>query len=137
MSRDPVPAVLIFLSDLTRFTTETKVRFLGCVADYDSGNVLLTHHYPRATATQVVAKVNLDHVLESARPVELQKGAWVNVVGYTVGRSEDPVYVADVGKTAVEAVVCVKAVMLWGDGDLNLDDYEQALQGRKDTGTAA
>lgn len=102
--------------------------------DSTSGTLLLTHSYPEPPARQVVARVNVDHVLETTRSVELQTGAWINVIGYVSERDEGAGKSREDGLRAAQ--VGVQALLLWSAGTLKLDDYEKALLARKECGAA-
>jgi hypothetical protein len=75
-----------------------------------------------------MARVNIDLVLENIKNVDLQFGAWINIVGFTCEPSS-----SHKGATGVE--VDVKALMVWNAGYFNVRDYEQAVQARKECGT--
>jgi hypothetical protein len=82
-----------------------------------------------------MARVNVDHVLETTRNVEFQTGAWINVIGYVAERDKT------VKRQAAEPTssftqVAVQALMVWNAGTLNLDDYEKTLYARKECGAA-
>jgi len=134
-----VPSSLVFLTDLPNLTVQKKVRFLGCVNRYDqqSGCLFLTHRYP-GSAPHVVVRVNIDLVLETIQNIDLQYGAWINVMGSICNRP-----VSDPGTTFADDILVspapqeayVKAVLIWNAGPLNVEDYEQSLQARKDHGT--
>ncbi|KAF2805312.1 uncharacterized protein BDZ99DRAFT_466946 [Mytilinidion resinicola] len=129
----PPPSRLLFLSDLALLAPGEKVRFLGCVEEYQvsTGTLVLQHHYPSSSAIPT-ARVNIDHVLETLKSTEvLQVGAWVNVIGYvTAGEGEPP---ARSSRKAGDAPrqSHVQAIVLWSAGSLNLDEYEKAVEQRK------
>ncbi|KAI9805755.1 MAG: hypothetical protein M1833_005248 [Piccolia ochrophora] len=123
----PVPAKIVFLSELPDVPTGDKVRFLGC------GTVALQHVTDEPyTPSRVTAQVNLDLVLETVGRTATQIGEWVNVMGY-VQKSSDPPSVSKVLKRskAGEKIVAVQAIMLWSAGAVQLDDYERTLRQRR------
>ncbi|KAL1650839.1 hypothetical protein SLS58_000958 [Diplodia intermedia] len=152
----PTPSRLVFLSDLTRMGVGEKARFLGCVDSYDArtGTLILKHAYP--TKPSVIARVNIDHVLESVKCTDLEVGAWLNIVGYVRSAPETCSIPATVPwanrsgalptastqpppnrrsqmaqKKNVADGVHVQAIMLWTAGDIKLDNYEKAVDARK------
>jgi len=83
--------------------------------------------YPPARH-QIVAKVNIDHVLETAHSSFLQVGTWINVVGYITKRSPNPVYQSlDFGNTPVYSEVTVQAVVMWPTEALSFEQYEKGM----------
>lgn len=103
--------------------------------DVKTGTVLLTHHYPASSASQTVARVNIDLVLESIESSSIQIGSWVNVIGYISAKTVQSAHQAEVRNIPVNAEVAVRAILLWGAGDFKLKSYEDRLQERKDAGT--
>jgi hypothetical protein len=81
-----------------------------------------------------MARVNVDHVLETTRNVELQTGAWINVIGYVSEREDKGAKRQTVDSTSTFRQVAVQALLLWNAGTLNLDEYEKALLARKECG---
>ncbi|CAK7565312.1 MAG: hypothetical protein SEPTF4163_003226 [Sporothrix epigloea] len=109
---------LCFLSDLKTRKSQ-KVRFLGCVTEYDMAAGILTmqhqfHGKPTAHRIDVRARVRIDLVLERLTAEHISVGAWVNVMGYVTD-------VLDTGD------VHVQAVLLWSTGPLDLQEYERQL----------
>ncbi|OJD34811.1 telomere length regulation ten1 [Diplodia corticola] len=146
----PPPSRLVFLSDLKRMDVGDKARFLGCVDGYDArtGTLTLKHAYPAKPS--VVARVNIDHVLESVKCNDLEIGAWLNIIGYVqsppqtaslsstvprASRSNPPPPKRRAKKAQREKLadgVYVQAIMLWAAGDIKLEDYEEAVKARKE-----
>jgi len=150
----PEPTELAFLSDLDSFALEKKVRFLGWYVpfmieelagahrnsvrwhDVKSASLFLTHQYP-SLPYQIIARVNIDHVLDTMNNVDFQIGAWLNVTGYTCSRTMDPQYPVHLNfdNTRVYSEIGIRAIMIWNAASLDLAQYEKALQARKDAGT--
>ncbi|KAE9965547.1 hypothetical protein BLS_007537 [Venturia inaequalis] len=125
-----ISSKLVFLSDLPHLKDRDKVRFLGCVDQYDikTDELLLQHQYPHR-GPKITASVNISLVRETLKSAVLQSGAWVNVVGYVQnGTSFAQTSYANV-------TVPVQAIMLLDTVALNLAEYEKAVQARKDAGT--
>ncbi|TID20892.1 hypothetical protein E6O75_ATG05657 [Venturia nashicola] len=125
-----IPSRLVFLSDLPHLQDRDKVRFLGCVEQYDikMDELLLKHQYPHQ-GSKIIASVNISLVRETLKPTVLQSGAWVNVVGYV----QNETFVSKSSND--ETIVKVQAIMLWDSVALNLAEYEKAVQARKDAET--
>jgi hypothetical protein len=101
-----------------------------------SGHLLLKHNYP-LSAPKVTASVDLSHVLENLQGTALQVGVWVNVVGYVMnGESTTSKATEKRGaRDADTGNVRVQAIMIWEAVAINIDEYEKAVQARKDLGT--
>jgi hypothetical protein len=70
-------------------------------------------------------------VRETLNRAVLQVGAWVNVVGYVMnGKSVAEAEEVDARDDSV--MVKVQAIMLWDAVAIDLEQYEQAVQARKD-----
>jgi vacuolar-type H+-ATPase subunit D/Vma8 len=75
-------------------------------------------------------------VRETLNRAVLQVGAWVNVVGYIMnGKSVAEAVEVDTRDESV--MVKVQAIMLWDAVAIDLEQYEQAVQARKDAVTTA
>ncbi|EKG12046.1 hypothetical protein MPH_10828 [Macrophomina phaseolina MS6] len=128
----PQPSRLVFLSDLKRMSVGSKARFLGCVDDYDVSTATLTlkHAYP--TNSSVVARVNIEHVLETVQRTDLDVGAWVNVIAYVSAPPNNSE--AGVKRARAHSAtdnVHAQAIVLWSAGDIKLDAYQKAVEARK------
>lgn len=116
-----------FLSQLHNLEPRTKVRFLCCVQDYDEDTALLTveHKYPPGVRSRYCeALVDVRLVLETVERAVLQKGAWVNVVGYVLFVER-----RDHKAKAAIGVPMVQALLMWDAGAVRVDQYEQVLRG--------
>ncbi|KAL8782216.1 MAG: hypothetical protein Q9213_005582 [Squamulea squamosa] len=139
MSSGPLPTRLIFLSDLPTCSRDEKVRFLGCVSNYNvsTATLNLQHAYPASSSNaHVTAAVDVNIVLERLKHTDTQVGEWVNVMGYVQGVEEQRGGNKGVkygnGKRVSEGkVVRVQAVMLWSAGGVKVWEYEKALEMRK------
>ncbi|KAI9711363.1 MAG: hypothetical protein M1812_007212 [Candelaria pacifica] len=130
----PVPARLMFLSDLHDRALGEKVRFLGCVTDYSTvtGTLLLKHDYPTSSPGPATARVNIDLVLSNIKATDTQIGEWVNIIGYitapTPGRKN-----ASLNRSIKDSNrVNVQAIALWSAGSIKLGNYERILEERKE-----
>ena len=98
----------------------------------------LKHNYP-SSSTLVVAKVHLDHVLESITPTTTQIGTWLNVVGFIswdkdTGHQDVQATSKKGGRSKLKIII-IDAVMVWDAGSIKLDAYEKALEARKSCGS--
>ncbi|KAF2475364.1 uncharacterized protein BDR25DRAFT_213385 [Lindgomyces ingoldianus] len=114
----PLPSRLVLLSELEKCALGEKVRFLGCVDEYvvKSATLCLKHPYPGPSPPKI-ARVNIDHVLESVKSCEIDVGSWLNVIGYVEARMSHG--------------VGVQAVTVWSAGNVDLDMYQRAVDVRK------
>lgn len=143
MNNGPLPTRLIFLSDLTTTAPGTKVRFLGCIVNYDSktGQLTVRHVYPPPPSPCPTAVVDINLLLDNMKHNNTAVGEWVNIIGYL---NEKPVKVEEekndsqmcsrwhAGKEMrrAKAAAMVQAVMLWSAGGIMLAEYERTLAAR-------
>ena len=147
MNNGPLPARLVFLSDLPTQAPGNKVSFLGCVRRYalSTGVLELQHAYGAPPKVPTVALVDVNVVLEGLKREDTQEGAWINVVGYVgeVLKEWHRVQGQVEGKTGVVerkgggaqdgprvVRVRVQAVMLWNAGGVRIGEYERTLEER-------
>ncbi|KAL1910285.1 hypothetical protein Sste5344_003901 [Sporothrix stenoceras] len=151
----PAPASeTCFLSSLPGKSVGQKVRFLGCVTDYDpiAGVLTLQHQYQPAAAStstsasttpsgaiapslagSVHARVNVDLVLERLTAEQMTVGAWVNVMGYVTEAPEAAAAaIAGVANNRRRRAVPptsanIQAILLWSTGPLDVQAYERQL----------
>ena len=138
MSNGPLPTTITFLAHLPTHPQGTKVRFLGCVTQYDisTGVLELQHAYPTTFDTTVVALVDVNLLLENLKREDIVMGAWVNIVGYIgeLTKKREKVRVLDgnmgQGRIPRKELVKVQAIMLWSAGSVEIGEYERALTER-------
>jgi hypothetical protein len=63
--------------------------------------------------------LDIEHVLERIKRVEMDVGTWINVIGYVERRKDKGVF--------------VQAVAVWDAGNVDLKAYEKAVEKRKET----
>ncbi|KAF2201183.1 hypothetical protein GQ43DRAFT_480920 [Delitschia confertaspora ATCC 74209] len=136
MSTAPLPSRLVLLANLVNCRPRDKVRFLGCVDDYDvHGAALALTHRHSSSSPAVVAIVNIQHVLQSIKREDMEVGAWINVMGYVMedqGRTVGAVpRILSSGKAKPEKYVRVQALTVWSAGDVDLDSYTDAVLQRQ------
>ncbi|KIX07626.1 uncharacterized protein Z518_02279 [Rhinocladiella mackenziei CBS 650.93] len=125
----PVPSKLVFLYELASLPPATKVRFVGCVLQYDvlNGQLLLEHAYPKNAHPVPRVSVDVSLVLESTASSALRHGCWINVIGYTQNsgvharKRKDSLHRRD-------EVVSLQAILIWDAGSLRIRDYENTLE---------
>ncbi|KAI4942689.1 hypothetical protein J4E91_009858 [Alternaria rosae] len=114
----PIASNLVLLSDLPACAQGTKVRFLGCIDEYvtKTATLRLKHNYP-ISDLPVIANLDIEHVLERIKELNVDVGTWLNVIGYIERRKEKGVF--------------VQAVTVWNAGNVDLKAYEKAVEARK------
>ncbi|KAI9787058.1 MAG: hypothetical protein M1816_007729 [Peltula sp. TS41687] len=117
----PLPARLVLLSDLPAAKAASKVRFLGCVQNYDVQTGVLVLSSP---GTLVDVRVDVKLLLNSLKNTDTLVGEWINVVGYITERLRRH------GMTEVH----VQALMLWSAGAIRVEEYEKAVRERENMG---
>lgn len=91
--------------------------------DLTTHGLILSHPSASEVPQQAFAHANVAHVLESIQHTALEKGAWVNVIGYVVSKKNV--------KGARAQIVKVDAVVLWEAKEINLQEYERGIEMRK------
>ncbi|EHY55385.1 hypothetical protein HRR83_008830 [Exophiala dermatitidis] len=128
----PAPSRFVFLSELPSLPAATKVRFLGCVVGYDTlnGRLLLEHAYPKNKQPAPRASVDINLILETTPSSTLEKGRWLNIIGYIQNTHGHSRRLKARLACSTDPVVSVQAILLWDAGPLRLADYEATLQGQ-------
>lgn len=128
------PSTLCLLSDLDRVESGTKIRFLGCVEQYDisSGTLHLRHRVEGQTTRYVVALVNIEPILESIKHGLVDVGTWLNVIGYRRNvqrrRRSRNMKQGDSRRSDGDSVwVSVDAALVWVAGAINVPEYEKSV----------
>ncbi|OQE25433.1 hypothetical protein PENSTE_c006G02075 [Penicillium steckii] len=141
----------VFLYELSCLPADTKVRFLGCVRQYNvtEGHLILEHNYLRGNEDVNAVSVDINAVLEDVTSEELRVGAWLNVLGY-VRDSQSPslsfsssqldsqsqqsneMSSARVPTTVPTRPVHIDAVLVFPAGAIALGEYERILRNVQD-----
>ncbi|KAI9824938.1 MAG: hypothetical protein M1832_001543 [Thelocarpon impressellum] len=126
----PVPARLVFLSELHKAAVGDKVRFLGCVMRYsiEDATLVLRHQYPVQSSS--AALVNIFILLDTVSASDLQVGEWLNVIGYVSISSTDAALKNE--RPATSPRVYVQAIAVWTAGAIKLGEYEKVLEERRE-----
>ena len=143
MNNGPLPTRLVFLSDLATSAPGTKVRFLGCIENYNAktGHLILQHAYPPPPSPCSRAVVDVNLLLDNMKSNDTAIGEWVNVIGYV---EAEPAKIEEKGKVGQKCAhghvgkelrgamtdTRVQAVMLWSAGAIKLAEYERTLAAR-------
>ncbi|OOQ82400.1 hypothetical protein PEBR_39187 [Penicillium brasilianum] len=146
----PRASIRVFLCDLPALATDTKVRFLGCVRQYDvnTGNLILEHNYPRSKIEAESVSVDVNAVLEDLTSEQLRVGAWLNVIGYirdlntptpsfsssqlSSSQANGPSEIATAPVKVTPRPVHIDAVMVFPAGAIALGEYERILRNAQD-----
>ncbi|KAK3679055.1 hypothetical protein LTR78_001508 [Recurvomyces mirabilis] len=123
----PEPSRLLKLEQLPSTTTTigTKIRFLGCVHDYDTTTALLTlrDHYPATAKDVPTIFVSIDNIKDGLDHELLAVGSWLNVMGALRARPQG-------FKVSRQArVAFVDATIVWSAGAVRLERYQDAVDG--------
>ncbi|KAJ5677639.1 uncharacterized protein N7477_003272 [Penicillium maclennaniae] len=140
----PRPSVRAFLCDLPCLPADSKIRFLGCVRQYNVniGHLVLEHHYPRNRKESSVVSVDINAVLEDLTSEELRVGSWLNVLGYVRDTTPQPASSSSQegsqqsNETPPARLpprpVSIEAVMVFPAGAIALGEYERILRNAQD-----
>ncbi|KAJ5948595.1 hypothetical protein N7454_001902 [Penicillium verhagenii] len=142
----PRPSTRTFLCDLPCLAADSKIRFLGCVRQYDVavGHLVLEHNYPRTKEEPSMVSVDINAVLETLTAEDLSVGTWLNVLGYVrESTTPEPSFSSSqmdsqlsfsqpATRTSNSKVasrpVYIEAVMVYRAGAIALGEYERILQ---------
>ncbi|KAJ5736861.1 uncharacterized protein N7483_001986 [Penicillium malachiteum] len=145
----PPPSTRAFLCDLQCLPADSKIRFLGCVRQYNVtlGHLILEHNYPRSKTEASSVSVDINAVLETLTAEDLRVGTWLNVLGYVRDSTtpEQSFSSSDRGSQPSIAQsspaqpmkipprpVYVDAIMVFPAGAIALGEYERILQNVQD-----
>lgn len=108
-------SLLLPLWELESQPSEQKVRFLGCVYDYDiATGVMLLIHPPQFTT---IVEVDITVPLSTLNKGSLRDGQWVNVIGY-------------INKEKESRRTRIDAISVWPSDGIQPSKYLKALQER-------
>ena len=99
-----------------------------------TGSIMLEHAFPQQMRPTPTVSVDLQLVLESLKVPDLQRGNWLNVIGY-VRKSEQRFKKTgnpgadDIGRVPIPNV---QAVIVWDAGAIRVGDYEAALTSQRE-----
>ncbi|KAL8371614.1 hypothetical protein RB595_001423 [Gaeumannomyces hyphopodioides] len=132
MSNGPIPSTLVLLPTLHKEAAGAKVRFLGCVESYATGDATLTLEHDNATACgpRVRALVDVNLLLQSLKAEQTRAGEWVNVIGYIAPEADQPRLPGPLPGEHHRVRVRVQAVVLWSAGPLNIQEYTTTVAAR-------
>ncbi|KAI9695170.1 MAG: hypothetical protein M1820_008876 [Bogoriella megaspora] len=90
------------------------------------------HEYPADAMPYTAAYVNIEHLLENMKKENMEKGAWINVIGYVVPQSIEEmrpkIMISD------HCSAFVQAIAMWSAGTIEQKSYERSLAQRMMTG---
>ncbi|KAJ5760576.1 hypothetical protein N7520_007732 [Penicillium odoratum] len=135
----PRPSTRAFLCDLPCLAADSKIRFLGCVRQYNVaiGHLILEHNYPRSKSESSTVAVDINAVLESLTAEDLRVGTWLNVLGYVRDSTTPESFSSQVDSQNLNSTVPIKvasrpvyieAVMVFPAGAIALGEYERILR---------
>jgi hypothetical protein len=132
-SNGPAPSRHIFIHQVLDQEQNAKVRFLGCVIDYDdrTGRLTVKHDYPRVASSRppTEATVDINMVLESTNMELLQPGSWINVIGYVrslpMSKGRRP---STSRRKTVAELPEIQAVLVWSAGAVQVEKYEKTME---------
>ncbi|KLU88893.1 hypothetical protein MAPG_07874 [Magnaporthiopsis poae ATCC 64411] len=130
MSSGPIPSTLVLLPTLHKEEAGAKVRFLGCVESYATGDATLTleHDSAASRGPRVRALVDVKLLLQNLKAEQTRAGEWVNVIGYVAPEPDQPRPPRPAPGTHHR--VRVQAVVLWSAGPLNVQEYTSTVAAR-------
>ncbi|KAI9893838.1 MAG: hypothetical protein M1814_005391 [Vezdaea aestivalis] len=124
----PQGSHLYLISELPDYGSyDRKVRFLGCVENYDiaTGIIAIGHAYP-PNRPNVLAKVDVNGILGTLQRNTTQVGAWVRVMGY-IQQADAP---STQTNTRDPPTVQVAAIILSAASPFPVEVYEKAMRER-------
>jgi hypothetical protein len=111
------------------------------VVDYEvsTGSLLLEHAFPQPLLPTPKASVDVRLVLESIKAHDLQRGSWLNIIGYVrkpEQRQKKPTN-SDTDEVRMASLPIVQAIVVWDAGAIKVADYEAALVRQREIKGAA
>jgi hypothetical protein len=99
--------------------------------DYEvsTGTLLLEHAFPQQVLPTPKASVDIRLVLESIKAHDLQRGSWLNIMGYvrkSEQRRKKPTN-SETEEPNMAGLPIVQAIVVWSAGAIKVADYEAAL----------
>jgi hypothetical protein len=95
---------------------------------------MLEHAFPQQMRPTPTVSVDLQLVLESIKAPDLQRGSWLNVIGYV--RKSEQRYKKPGNPSADDIkrvpIPTVQAIIVWDAGAIRVGDYEAALTSQRE-----
>ncbi|EXJ59718.1 hypothetical protein A1O7_03864 [Cladophialophora yegresii CBS 114405] len=122
----PVPSTFVFLHEVATLASGTKVRFLGCIVQYDSARsrILLEHAFPKDISPVPSIWVEITLILETTDSTTLAIGTWINVIGYV---QATPQLIRRKSGERIPRAAQLQAVLIWDAGAVRIGEYENTL----------
>ncbi|EME46610.1 hypothetical protein DOTSEDRAFT_125228 [Dothistroma septosporum NZE10] len=117
----PQPTRLVLLDEVAQQEAGTKIRFLGCVHEYNvsSGTLTLRDGIPVTTERGHTTFTRVDNEMLSLNSELLQVGTWLNIIGYV----RTPKLSKQMAK-----IPMVDATMVWSAGAIQHAKYGVAAK---------
>jgi hypothetical protein len=97
--------------------------------DVSTGLLLLEYGFQQDILPTPQASIDVRLVLESINAHDLQRGSWVNIIGYL--RKPEQRQRKSIGSNTSNIqrpeIPIVQAIIVWGAGAINVANYESAL----------
>lgn len=126
------PSRLVLLRELKALEPGTKVRFLGCIENFQIGSDIATFSCKSESARKPsVAIVNLEAVLGTVPSAALDIGSWMNIVGYIAENADAPSVERPANRNETKTrnkAPYVQALMGWSAGDIDVVEYENVVR---------
>jgi hypothetical protein len=122
--------------EIIRLWTTAANSKLFSVVNYEvsTGSLLLEYGFPQGVLPTPQASIDVRLVLESINAHDLQRGSWVNIIGY-VRRPEQRqkrTISSNANNTQKPEIPIVQAIIVWGAGAIKVADYETALVNQRE-----
>jgi hypothetical protein len=99
--------------------------------DYEvsTGSLFLEHGFQKHVLPTPQASVDIRLVLESIKTLDLQRGSWLNIIGYTreSAHLQKKRTTSKTNDVSIGALPVVQAIIVWGAGAIKVAEYEAAL----------
>jgi hypothetical protein len=99
-----------------------------------TGSIMLEHAFPQQMCPTPTVLVDLQLVLESLKVPDVQRGSWLNVIGYV--RKSEQRYKKTGNPSADDVrrgpIPNVQAIIVWDAGAIRVGDYEAALTSQRE-----
>jgi hypothetical protein len=97
--------------------------------------LLLEHGFQQDKLPTPQAAIDVQLVLESMKAHDLQRGSWLNIIGYLrkPEQRQKKAISSNTNNIQKSEIPIVQAIIVWGAGAIKVANYETALVSQRET----
>jgi hypothetical protein len=122
--------------DIARLWTTAANFKLSSVVNYEvsTGFLLLEHRFQQDILPTPQASVDVQLVLESINAHDLQRGSWLNIIGYLRKPEQRQKKTTSSNTNNIQRpeIPIVQAIIVWDAGAIKVANYETALVNQRE-----